>query len=121
MLAESSKGRAFLRRSWGPGGALCGNSQRLHCFLGERLRLGSFAREGQQCTLRALIAIRGPHLLLASPFTPQIVGSHLTKIGELIKENMEGLEAGEATEQIKQHYTNTCNHVKALKGEGAGW
>lgn len=41
----------------------------------------------------------------------------MTKIGELIKENLNGLETNDATDQIKKHYRNTVNHVNAQKGE----
>ncbi len=33
---------------------------------------------------------------------------------------MTSLESGEAVDEIKKHYENTANYVKARKGEGVG-
>ena len=51
--------------------------------------------------------------------SPQVTASHISKIGELVQETIESLDADdEATAQLKKHYENTVAHVKALKAQG---
>lgn len=47
----------------------------------------------------------------------QVTASHLSKIGELVKENLDGLEDGEASAQIRKHFENTVAYINAQKGK----